>query len=312
MQRVISASRRTDIPAFYSTWLINRLRAGYCHVLNPFGGQVYAVSLRPEDCIALVFWTRNPAPLEKHFDELDSSGYPYYFHYTILGYPRSLESHTPALETAIATFKRLADRLSPLRVRWRYDPIVVSSATPVEYHLKQFEHIACALEGYTHHCTFSFVDLYDKTARNLERVRQEAGLEFTAPDLAAQRALALQLADIAQAHGMSLNSCCGDELAIGCIAKNHCVDPGLLRQIVPQALPALKSEPTRRDCGCVSSVDIGVYDTCLFGCTYCYATHGRAAAQARHSAHDPLDTLLWRPKQLAHAELERVAIPLKK
>jgi DNA repair photolyase len=311
MKQVISCSRRKDVPSFYSTWLMNRLRAGYCHVINPFGGQVYSVSLRPEDCVAIVFWTRNPAPLLRDLDELDARGYYYYFHFSLLGYPDAIEPHNPPLETATSTFQRLSDRVSPLRVRWRYDPIVISSITPVEYHLQQFEKIARALQGYTQHCTFSFVHFYDKTARNLLRVAERTGGEFLDLPVSEQQNLTRTLAEIANSCGMTLNSSCDDQLAVGHISKNHCIDPELLKRIVPGDFGKLRAEPTRADCGCVASVDIGSYDTCLFGCTYCYATHSRQAALKRHSEHDPNDTVLWRPKHLANVDLSNVARPLR-
>lgn len=124
---VISASRRTDIPALYAQWFMNRVRAGFCHWMNPFSDQVYRVSLAPQDCIAIVFWTRNPKPLIPHLPELDERTYTYYFLYTLLGYPRIIDTRAPELATAIQTFQRLSDLISPKRVFWRYDPILFSS-----------------------------------------------------------------------------------------------------------------------------------------------------------------------------------------
>ncbi len=312
MPRVISCSRRTDIPAFYSKWLFNRLRAGYCHIINPYAGRVFEVSLQPQDCIALVFWTRYPAPLLPYLDELDDRGYRYYFHYTVLGYPKPIESHNPLLESALATFRKLADRVSPARVRWRYDPIVFSSVTPPEYHLRQFEHIASQLAGYTEHCTFSFTSFYQKTTRNLNQITAETAITFQQPSLPEQQALVGQLAQIAAGHGMTLNSCCGDALVIDGVQRNRCVDPDLVRAIAPGLNGDLKAEPTRQDCGCVSSVDIGAYDLCLFGCAYCYATNSRAVALKRNAVHDPNDSVLWRPDTLAKADLRELATVVKK
>jgi hypothetical protein len=309
--RIISCSRRTDVPAFYTPWLLDRLRAGYCHTFNPFGGQVYRVSLAPEDCLALVFWTRNPAQLLPHLAELDARGYRYYFHFTILGYPAAIDTHNPALTASLDTFRRLSERISPRRVRWRYDPILLSTLTHPEYHLERFAAIARALEGYTEHCTFAFVDFYSKTIHNLQRVSQRTGIQFYRPALEEQQALAGRLAAIAAAHGMSLNSCCDDALLVNGVRKNHCIDPALVRELAPsaEALPAFK--PTRTDCGCLASVDIGVYDTCVFGCTYCYATHSRAVALRNRRAHDPADSVLWRPARLRGQDLDARAVPLK-
>ncbi len=121
---IISASRRTDIPAFYAEWFMQRIRAGYCTVPNPFNrGQVSTISLAPEDVDAIVFWTRFPRPLLPHLDELDRCGYRYYFQFTLLDYPRSLETHRPDVRQAVEAFRTLAERIGPERVIWRYDPI---------------------------------------------------------------------------------------------------------------------------------------------------------------------------------------------
>jgi hypothetical protein len=303
MRRIISCSRRTDLAAFYTPWLLGRLRAGSCEVANPFSGRLYQVSLRPEDCIALVFWTRNPAPLLPHLDELDARGYRYYFHVSLLGYPRWLESHSPDLTAGLRTFRRLAARVSPERVRWRYDPIVISDATPPEYHLEQFARIARALEGATGQCTFSFVSLYGKTVRNLARVSASSGVSFRELGPAEQLALVRELAAIGARHGIALATCCQDHLAVDGVRRGRCIDPELVQALQPDLAEPLKAQPTRAQCGCVASTDIGAYDTCLFGCAYCYATSSRAAARRRHAAHRPDDSLLWRPERLAGLEL---------
>ena len=128
---IISASRRTDIPAFYAEWMVRRLKEGYCTVPNPFNrNQVSRISLRPEEVDAIVFWTRNPRPLMPYLDELDSRGYRYYFQFTILGYPRDIDPKSPPAATAIEVFREIAERLGPRRVIWRYDPVVLTEIPP--------------------------------------------------------------------------------------------------------------------------------------------------------------------------------------
>ena len=145
---IISASRRTDIPAFYADWFINRVREGSCEVPNPFNPrQVATISLKPEDVDSIVFWTRSPRPLFRHLRELDGRGFFYYFQYTLLDYPAVIDSHTPPAWRALDTFRALADRIGPERVVWRYDPIVLSEITPPEYHLETFGRLAAALRG---------------------------------------------------------------------------------------------------------------------------------------------------------------------
>ncbi|HET8630866.1 MAG TPA: DUF1848 domain-containing protein [Thermomicrobiales bacterium] len=301
--RVISASRRTDIPAFYSRWFLSRIRAGFCHWINPYGGQVNRVSLRPEDCVALIFWSRNPRPLLPHLRFLHDEGYRFYFHFTINGYPRAIESHNPPVRSTIATFRQIAEAVSPDLIHWRYDPILLSEATPPSYHFQQFDSLAQQLEGYTRRCYFSFVDFYGKTERNLRNVAREHSLSFQRPDLEAQRRLASQLRDIAAARGITLYSCCNDGLVGDGIQPSHCIDLDTIANLRPDLELHLRSAPTRQDCGCVECDDIGVYDTCAFGCAYCYATNSRRAALRRLEAHDPDDTVLWRPASLRGVDL---------
>lgn len=308
--RIISASRRTDIPAFYSRWLLNRLREGFCHWLNPFSGQVYRVSLRPEDVLAIVFWTRNPRPLLPHLARLREEGYFSYFHFTINGYPREIETHNPPLAAAIETFHRVAELVSPEFVHWRYDPIVLSDRTPPEYHLQRFDELSRALAGSTRRCYFSFVDTYGKTQRNLARVAREHGIRFWEPDVAAQRELVRGLRDIAAERGITLYACCEEHLVGEGVEASHCVDLDTVRALRGDADLHLKHAPTRAECGCVESVDIGAYDTCAFGCTYCYATSSRDAALRRLREHDPEGTVLWRPPSLRGVDLtQREALP---
>lgn len=296
--RIISASRRTDIPAFYSQWFLNRIQAGFCHRLNPVSGQVYHVSLQPKDCLAIVFWTRNPRPLLPHLDFLHNQGYYLYFHFTIIGYPKAIESTNPPLDVSIATFQHLSEYLSPKFVHWRYDPILISDLTPDEYHLEQFEFLSRQMEGYTHRCYFSFVDFYGKTERNLEQVTQKHGVKFQRPSIEEQRRLVQQLRDMAAPRGITLYSCCEDNLICEGIEKAHCIDMDVIQMLRPDIESRLKAAPTRPECGCVESVDIGAYETCIFGCTYCYATNSRDTALKRMREHDPNDTVLWRPAKL--------------
>jgi len=304
VKRIISASRRTDIPAFYGRWFLKRIVAGYCHWINPFGGQVMRVSLLPEDTYGIVFWTRFANPLMPHLRALSELGYRYYFHVTINGYDRALEARNPSTQSAIDSFRRLSDAVSPRLAVWRYDPIVLSGRTPPAAHLRTFEQLARGLAGYTERCIFSFVDAYGKTKRNLVSLenRERVGVyEGTAVE---RQTLAAQLAAIGSAHGIRLCACCEDALVGGMVGKAHCVDTELLD------IPPVKAVPSRAECGCVESVDIGAYDTCQFGCVYCYATNSWEAARRRAIAHDPEDTALWRPATLAGrelAELERRA-----
>ncbi len=294
---IISASRRTDIPAFYAEWFMQRIRAGDCHVPNPFNaGQVSVVSLAPADVDAIVFWTRFPRPLLAHLDELDARGYRYYFQYTLLDYPRSveshrLESHRPDGAAAVEVFRRLAERIGPARVIWRYDPILLSAQLDADYHRRQFAKLASALDGSTQRCVISLVDLYAKTRRRLSGLdladMAEAGTEAVASRPAIADLMRF-LADTAQRHGMEITSCAETaELQPYGIRPGKCIDDDLLRTLFGLDLWLKKDPSQRAACGCVLSKDIGQYNTCLFGCQYCYATADFAAARRRHAQHDP-------------------------
>ena len=157
---IISASRRTDIPAFYSEWFMRRIRAGFCTVPNPIRkNQVSHVSLRPEDVDVIVFWTRNPAPLIKHLGELDERGYRYYFQYTIMDNPLALDPSCPTTEKSLKTARALADRIGMEKIIWRYDPIVFASQLDAGFHKKTYERIACAMRGHTQCSVISIVDI---------------------------------------------------------------------------------------------------------------------------------------------------------
>jgi hypothetical protein len=244
-----------------------------------------------------------------HLDSLRREGHRFYFHITINGYPASYESHTPPVERAIATFRELSDAISPELTFWRYDPILLSEITPEAYHLQRFEFLCRQLAGYTRRCVFSFVDFYGKTERNLRRIQREQGLSFRRPPLEEQRMLAQQLRDIAASSGITLFSCCGDGLAGEGIEKGHCVDSELMAFLRPELRLELRAAPTRQDCGCVEATDIGAYDTCIYGCAYCYATNSRSAGLRRMRAHDPDDTVLWRPAALHGVDLKTMELP---
>jgi hypothetical protein len=288
---IVSASRRTDIPAFYAAWFMQRVRAGFCTVPNPFNAnQISHISLRPEDVDAIVFWTRNPRPLLTALDELDARGYRYYFQYTILDNPRLLDPRTPPVTAAVETFRRLADRIGPARVIWRYDPIVLSSVTEASFHQERYAWIAEQLRGYTTRSVISIVDVYRKAARRLRALAaQGVTLPNQAPETLPEFAALLRsLVATAAQHCMEIVSCAEEiDLTGYGIQPGKCIDDDLLARVFGLQLD-LRKDPGQRDaCGCVVSRDIGMYDSCPFGCQYCYATTSFARAAANHAAHDP-------------------------
>ena len=171
---VISASRRTDIPAFYSEWFINLTRDGYVRWVNPFSRAVHRISLRPEDVIAFVLWSKNYAPLLPHPDELDARGYRMLFHFTINGLPRAFEPRVPDAPSMVECALSLSDRYGADAVLWRYDPVLLSSVTDRQYHLNRFRELCADLEGAVKRCYFSFVVFHRKVQRNTEALRLTA------------------------------------------------------------------------------------------------------------------------------------------
>lgn len=303
---IISASRRTDIPAFYADWFINRIRAGWCLVPNPLNGhQLSFVPLIPEEVTVIVFWSKNPEPLIQYLDEIDRRGFRYYFQFTLNDYPQFMEPHLPNIIDRIETFKKLSERLGSLRVIWRYDPIVISNLTPLEFHVDKFSEIAKSLRGYTNRVMVSFVDYYKKTDLRFEELR-EYGFEFEKEFDHTPQAFPLlkKMREIAHENEIEILTCAEDInfLSVG-VAPGCCIDAELIHKLW-SIKSDIKKDPTQRPvCLCAISKDIGINDTCLHGCAYCYATRKRETAERRYSEHDVNSPAIWgETRQLTDVE----------
>jgi len=271
---------------------MDRIREGYARWMNPFSNAVYEVSLRPEDVSAIVFWSKDYQPLLPRLDELDAGGYRMVFHFTITGLPQAFEPRVPDAADMVECARTLSQRYGPDAVLWRYDPVLISSITDGPYHLKRFRELSGALEGVVKRCYFSFAMYYAKVLRNTETLESETGIVCCDLPSADRVALANSLAEIAAHYGIEMHSCCGDYLVGGRIKKAHCVDAELLERLFPDRVGSLAERPTRDECGCYESKDIGAYDTCPHGCIYCYANSDAQAALRSYKQHDPrLDTL---------------------
>jgi len=290
---LISASRRTDIPAFYADWFMNRLEAGFVLTRNPFNSsQIRRVELRPDAVEAIVFWTRNPTRLLPYLDRIDALGYRYYFQFTLTGYPRALERATPALPRAIRVFRHLSERLGPKRVIWRFDPILLTNLTPPAELLRLFAFLARALEGHTRRVVISFADLTPRITANLRKVPELTWQEITDQPVQLFE-LAARLAEQARAHGMQIQTC-AEPLELGQlgITRGKCIDEVLLGELFDLRLSPAKDPGQREACCCIRSVDIGAYDSCPHGCIYCYASTRQQATLANYRRHDPLSPFL--------------------
>ena len=288
---IISASRRTDIPAFYPQWFINRIRAGYCGVPNPYNSQQVAyISLAPQDVDVIVFWTRNPRPLFPYLDELDRLGYCYYFQFTLLDYLRQIDAHTPVSSMSITTFRELTNRVGPERVIWRYDPIVFSELTPPEFHRRSYSRLARALCGASKRSVISVMDVYAKAQARLQLMAEEGATLRSKQDYPPEEfdQLMHTMAKSAAANGMEVFSCAEELNLRGYgILPGKCVDDDYIEQVFGLNVIHTKDPNQRKFCGCVLSKDIGMYDSCLFGCSYCYATMDFKRSKERHAQHDP-------------------------
>ena len=285
---IISASRRTDIPAFYADWFINRIGEGYCTVPNPVNPKMTSwVSLNPDDVDVIVFWTRNAKPLIKKLPELDKRGFRYYFQYTILANPRILDPKSPPIQPSIETFKSLSDHLGPERVIWRYDPIVIANQCPSSFHLEKISYIASSLRGYTKRLMISMLDTYHHTEGRMRSLEKE-GLCVSLLDGERFQSFIKSVVAIAKANGMEIFSCAeeGGLDRLG-VASGKCIDDRLIEKVFKIAVTHKKDPHQRPACGCMVSKDIGVYDTCLFNCVYCYATRNPESVRHNILKHDP-------------------------
>ncbi len=287
MKKIISVSRRTDVPALYGEWFKRRLEAGFAGWENPFGGQKYLVSLRPEDVVAFVFWSKNYRPFLAHAKMIKDRGYACLFNCTITGLPHEFECNLVPAEDAVDSFRVVAEMFSPDHMSWRYDPIVMSERTDEAYHLARFEALAKQLQGTTRRCYFSYAIMYGKVARNFIRFEERQRVGFRDPGHEERLRLAGGLADIAGRYGMTLYTCCGDDLISDRIKKAHCVDGDVISRLYYQGAWKGVQRPTRKECGCAESTDIGRYDTCPHGCIYCYANVNKEQAERAHRQHDP-------------------------
>lgn len=283
---VLSVSRRTDIPTYYSDWFYERVREGFCYVRNPMNPRrVSKVVLSPEVVDCIVFWTKNPEPMLGRLSEL--SEYAFYFQFTLTGYGKDVERNVPDKKgQMIPVFRRLAGQIGSERVVWRYDPILFTKRYSPEYHVRAFTQIAEALSGYTKRCVISLVDTYAKNKKGMERL---GAYELPEEEW---RAVAGELSGIAHRCGMGIASCAEKADLSDCgIGHSSCIDRGLIEELIGCPIQARKDANQRRECGCVESIDIGSYHTCRNGCLYCYANQSDvrvAQNAARYDVHSPV------------------------
>lgn len=288
---IVSASYRTDIPAFYADWFRSRLHAGFARVVNPYGGPPSRVSLAAPDCLGFVFWTRNARPFMPVLADVARTGLPFVVQFTITGYPRALDAATIAPEDAVAQVRQIVAAHGEGSVVWRYDPIVFSTLSEPAHHRERFARLADSLAGAVDEAVVSITQIYRKTARNLGQAARAHGFLWRDPDPADKRQLLADLAMLAAERGIRLTLCGQPALRAEAIGEARCIDADRLSRVAGRPLAAA-AKAHRSSCACNASRDIGAYDSCPHGCTYCYAVTSRAAAKRRFARHDPAEEFL--------------------
>lgn len=303
---IISASRRTDIPTYYSEWFLNRIKDGYVYVRNPMNvHQISKISLSPEVIDGIVFWTKNPIPMMPNLDRLKD--YAYYFQFTVNSYGKDIESNVPNKnDIVIPAFRELSKKIGAEKVIWRYDPIMLTEKYTIDYHVNYFNEIAKRLSGYTNKCVISFVDLYRNTQSHLKELRM---LPLGDNEM---YELAERLVEIAHKNNLIVESCAEKiNLEQFGIQHGHCIDCELFEKILNCKMNLSKDKNQRPECGCMESIDIGAYNTCKNGCRYCYANFSEKTVIKNTGIHNPQSPLIFGNVMPDDKITERKMISLK-
>ncbi len=276
---IINTGQRTDIPAFYAEWFANRLKEGFVCVRNPYNPNLVSrYRLNPAVVDVIGFCTKNPAPMFPYMELL--KGYGQYWFVTVTPYGRDIEPNVPDKHLLLENFRQLSDIVGVNSVGWRYDPIFISDRYTVEYHLRAFEQIASALEGYTNTAVISFIDLYPKVRCNFPEVHEVPKEN--------RILLGKAFIEIAGAHGMTLKPCAeGNELAAYGADCGGCMRIGDYEKAIGKRLNAPKKKGARAECACYLSCDIGAYNTCRHFCKYCYANAEPQKVLEQSRQHNP-------------------------
>lgn len=284
---ILSVSRRTDIPNYYADWFYKRISEGFLYVKNPMNPhQISKIQVTPELVDCIVFWTKNPTPMLSHLEELKD--YTYCFQFTLTGYGKDIEPNLPhKREAMIPVFQNLSKQIGKERIIWRYDPIILTDSYSVSYHMKAFEQIARELQGYTDKVIISFLDWYAKIKKNMDSVNARE------PKWSEVEKLALHFSSIAKENNMVIETC-AEKLDLSAYGIRHgsCIDKRWLENILGYKLTGKKDKNQRMECGCMESIEVGTYHTCLNGCKYCYANDSFKKAKENYKKYDVNERLL--------------------
>ena len=320
---IISASRSTDIPAFFAKWFFNRLAKGYCVWYNPFNQQPMYISFRK--CKVVVFWTKNPEQIIPFLPELDRRGIHYYFQVTLNDYMKEgFEPNVPPVEKRIEIFRKLSELIGKEKVIWRFDPLIITPTIGPRELLKRIWNIGNQLKGYTDKLVFSFVDV--KAYRKVQNNLVKETMHFTKEDVENAEANHAQRIEIVEGLQKIRNAwhqegwdvemaTCAEDINLEQygIEHNRCIDGELMKRIfaddeelvyylhtlkwperdifgqlppIPEKKKNVKDVGQRKICGCMVSKDIGMYNTCRHLCVYCYANTSKESVMNNASKHN--------------------------
>ena len=280
---IINTGSRTDIPAFFHKWFLNRVDEGFVCTRNPYNDDIYRYPLDSKIIDCLCFCTKNPTQLLKNIDKLDK--FNQFWFVTITPYGRDIEVNVPSFKRVIKSFKKLSDTLGVNKVSWRYDPIFISEKYSLDFHIDMFEKIASQLHTYTNDCTISFIDLYQKVLRNFPEANEVTRQE--------QLIIGEEFSKIAEKYDIQMKTCVeGTLLDQFGFDSSGCMTKEVLEKAIDNNLKIPKGKYQIRECNCVFGRDIGAYNTCLHGCKYCYANFSTKLVKRNFKLHDPNSPLL--------------------
>jgi len=302
---ILSVSRRTDIPSFYSEWFINRIQEGYVYVPNPFNPkQVSKITINPEVIDCIVFWTKDPRPMLDKLHKLKD--YKYYFQFTLNSYEDDVEVNTRRKKDIIDTFRELSSSIGSNKVIWRYDPVLLNEHYNKNYHYYWFERLCRELQGYTAKCIISFLDLNSKIEMNTKGLKL---LEITKEDM---DEMAERLVTIGKDYNISVEACSESiDLSKVGVQKSKCIDEELIQEIIGSEINSIKDDTQRIECGCTKSIDIGQYNSCMHNCLYCYANLNIENTKENNRCHDVKSPMLIGNLKGDEKVTERVVKSLK-
>ena len=280
---IINTGSRTDIPAFFSEWLFNRVEEGFVCTRNPYNDDIYKYPLDSKIIDCLCFCTKNPKPMLKDLDKLND--FNQFWFVTITPYGRDIERNVPSFKRVIKSFKELSETLGVNKVSWRYDPIFITEKYSLDFHIDKFEEMASELHTYTDDCTISFIDLYQKVLRNFPEVREVIRQE--------QLIIGENFAGIADDYDIQMKTCVeGTLLDRFGFDSSGCMTQNVIEKAIGNNLKIPKGKYRIRECDCIFGRDIGAYNTCMHGCKYCYANSNMKLVKRNQKLHNPDSPLL--------------------